>query len=251
VITEFSLPGRSILHRLDPRAKLAGLVVVVPTFFVFSSPWLPGAYAAVLAVAVALFLGPRELGRSLRTVAPLLLVICVLTPLFHRGGEVFWQPFGLPLLTSDGVRESLRIVGRFAGLTLVFFLVFRTLSMDEFVLALRWYGLPFRAALTLTVAFRFIPTLFLLSRGVQDAHALRRAGERPPGFFSRILPQLTSVFIQAVRMIPSLAMALETRGFGRGNPRTEWITLPAGRSVVLSFLAVGLLAVAAYTPLAV
>jgi energy-coupling factor transport system permease protein len=121
--------------------------------------------------------------------------------------------------------------------------------MDDFVLALRWYGLPFRAALTLIVAFRFIPTLFLLSRGVQDAHALRRAGEHPPGFFARILPQLTSVFIQAVRMIPSLAMALETRGFGRSNRRTEWRTLPQGPTVALSFLAAALLAAAAYAPL--
>ncbi len=251
MIAEFSLPGTSALHRLDPRAKVAGLVAIVPAFFVFPSAYLPGLYAACLAALVALFLGGRELAKSLAAIGPLLLIILVLTPVFHRGGKALWEPFGVVLLTTDGLRESLRLVGRFAGLTLAFFAVFRTLDMNDFVLALRWYGLPFRAALTLIVSFRFIPTLFALYRGVQDAHALRRAGERPAGFFARVMPQLTSVFIQAVRMIPSLAMALETRGFGRANPRTEWRVLPRGRSVTVSFLATALLVAAAYAPLLV
>jgi energy-coupling factor transport system permease protein len=249
MVTEFSLPGHSPLHRLDPRAKIAGLVAFVPSFFVFPAAWLPVVYAACLALVIVLFLGPRELGRSLAAVGPLLLIICVLTPVFHRGGRTLWSLFGLAVLTTDGLRESVRLVGRFAGLTLVFYAVFRTLDMDDLVLALRWYGLPFRAALALIVAFRFIPTLFALYRGVQDAHALRRAGERRTGFFARMLPQLTSVFIQAVRMIPALAMALETRGFGRRTPRTEWRLLPAGRRLAVSFVVTGLFAAAAYAPL--
>ena len=129
--------------------------------------------------------GGGELARCLRPVAPLLCVIVILTPAFHRGGPIVWSPFGLALLTLDGFHESVRLVGRFAGLSLAFFAVFRTLEQDELVLALRWYGLPFRAALVLIVAFRFIPTLFSLSRGVQEAHALRRAEEKPAGFFER------------------------------------------------------------------
>jgi energy-coupling factor transport system permease protein len=103
------------------------------------------------------------------------------------------------------------------------------LELDELVLALRWYGLPYRPSLTLIMAFRFIPTLVELYQNVQDAHSLRTAGERPVGFFGRILPRLTSVFIQAIRMVPSLAMALETRGLGRRTPRTEWRELPRRR----------------------
>jgi energy-coupling factor transport system permease protein len=249
VITEFSLPGGSLLHRLDPRAKLAGLAVFVPPFFLSPSPFLPVAYAVGLGFVIAVCLGARELVRSLAAVGPLLLIICILTPAFHRAGAPLWSPFGLTLLTTVGLRESVRLAGRFAGLTLAFYAVFRTLTMDDLVLALRWYGLPFRAALALIAAFRFIPTLFSLYGAVQDAHALRRAGERMPGFFERVLPQLTSVFIQSVRMIPALAMALETRGFGRGTARTEWRFLPGSRRLAVSFLATGILAVVMYAPL--
>jgi energy-coupling factor transport system permease protein len=249
MVMEFARPGKSLLHKLDPRSKLAGLVAFIPAFFVFPSPLLPVVYATGLALAVGVCLGARELARSLGAVAPLLCVIAILTPAFHRGGTILWSPFGLAFLTTDGLRESLRLVGRFAGLTLAFYAVFRTLEQDELVLALRWYGLPFRAALVLIVAFRFIPTFFALSRGVQDAHALRRAAEKSPGFFARMLPQMTSVFVQAVRMIPALAMALETRGFGRRGPRTEWRLLPGGRRLTVSFIATGLLAIIVYTPL--
>ena len=247
---EFSLPGRSLLHRWDPRAKLAGLVIVLPAFFVFHSPWLPGCFAAALALVIWLCLGGRELAKSLAAIGPVLGVICLLTPIFRRAGQPVWSPWGVPLLTSEGIAEAVRMAGRFAGLTLAFIVVFRTLSADNLVLALRWYRLPFRGALALMLAFRFIPTLFALSQNVRDAHVLRRASETPTGFFARTMPQLTSVFIQAVRMIPSLAMALETRGLGRGTGRTEWMTLPKGRGVVCSFVVTALLAAAVYAPLA-
>ncbi len=232
MMVAFSIPGSGILHRFDPRAKLAALVAVLPAFVVRLAPWVPLAYSGLLAVLVVVALGPRELLRSFKAIAPILLIILVLTPVFRRGGDLVWAPFGLHILTREGLLESLRLVGRFTGLTLAFFAVFRTLELDELVLALRWYGLPYRPALTLIMAFRFIPTLVTLYQDVQDAHSLRSAGERPVGFFGRILPQLTSVFIQAIRMVPSLAMALETRGLGRRTQRTEWRVLPRQRRAV-------------------
>ena len=62
---------------------------------------------------------------------------------------------------------------------------------------------------------------------------------------------MTSVFVQAVRTIPALAMALETRGFGRRTPRTEWRVFPPGRRLTVSFIATGVLVVVAYAPLVI
>jgi energy-coupling factor transport system permease protein len=248
MMVAFSIPGSSLLHRHDPRAKLAGLVAVLPAFVIRLAPWVPLAYAAALGILILVSLGPRELRRSLTAIAPILLIIFVLTPLFRRGGDLLWSPFGLPVLTSEGLTESVRLVGRFAGLTFAFYAVFRTLELEELVLALRWYGLPYSPALTLIMAFRFIPTLVELYQNVQDAHSLRTAGDRPTGFFGRILPQLTSVFIQAIRMVPALAMALETRGLGRRAPRTEWRKLP--RRSTASWLATAAVACLVWIPAA-
>lgn len=246
----FALPGTSILHRYDPRGKLVFLAVLVACFFVPGPAWLPAAWVLALAGLIAACLGPRELGRALAAIAPVLAVICLLTPAFRRGGETLWQPFGLRVLTVDGLAEVLRLVVRFTGLTLSFYAVFRTLDMDEMVAALRWFGLPFRAALVLIIAFRFIPTLFAVYQSVQDAHLLRMSRGRRRGFLARTLPMLTSVVIHSVRAIPSLAMALETRGLGRPQARTSLRSLPGGRRLAVALLVTACLCGLAIVPLA-
>ncbi|MGA2976027.1 MAG: energy-coupling factor transporter transmembrane component T [Spirochaetia bacterium] len=249
MVIDFFKPGRSILHRFDPRAKLLMLAVFVSCFFLPVQLWVMAIYLACLVVLIIACLGLAELGRSLAAIAPVLLIICVLTPVFRRGGAAFWSPFGFPLLTSEGLSEALRLLLRFTGLTLSFFIVFRTLDMNDLILALRWFGLPFRVALIIIVSLRFIPSLFVVYKNVQDAHTLRASRGKKAGFFQRTLPVLTSVVIQAIRSIPSLAMALETRGFGRGGRRTEYRILPMGLGFGLSLAAAVLLTALLFLPL--
>ncbi len=228
------LSGRSVLHRFDPRAKLILLVVLTVCFFLPGPVWVAPAYAALLALFLGLCLGARVLGRMLATVAPVIVVICLVTPVLQRGGDALVILSGVRLLTTGGLAEVLRLVTRFTGLTLTFSAVFLTLEMNDMVLALRWFGLPFREALILTVAFRFIPTLFGVYQGARDAHLLRMSQAGRRGFFARTIPVLTSVVIHAIRQIPSLAMALETRGFGRAGPRTSFRSLPGGGRLVVA-----------------
>jgi len=179
-----------------------------------------------------------------------LLIICLLTPVFHRDGAALWSVSGFALLTTDGLRESARLVLRFTGRTLAFYAAFRSLDMNELILAFRWYGLSYRISLIVIIALRFIPSLFVVYRNVQDAHLLRRSRGRKPGFFRRTLPVLTSVFIQAIRGIPSLAMALETRGYGRRGKRSEYSVLPGGRRLAVSMGAAAVLTALVLAPLA-
>jgi energy-coupling factor transport system permease protein len=247
----FALAGTSILHRYDPRAKLIFLAVLAVCFFVPGPAWVHASWVICLVVVIAACLGLRELGRALAPIAPVLAVICLLTPVFRRGGEALWQPFGVRVLTVDGLAEVLRLVTRFTGLTLAFFAAFRTLDMDEMVEALRWFGLPFRAALVLIIALRFIPTLFGVYQSVQDAHLLRMSRGKRRGFLARTLPLLTSVVIHSVRGIPSLAMALELRGFGRSEKRTSFRVLPAGMSLAVSLAATAAMSAFLIVPLAI
>jgi energy-coupling factor transport system permease protein len=250
MFAEFARPGNSLLHRFDPRAKLIALVLFAAAFFLPVPVWVTALYAAVLVLIVLACLGPAELGGALATIAPVLLIICLLTPVFHRGGAVIWSVSGFALLTADGLRESARLVLRFMGLTLAFFAAFRSLDMNELILALRWYGLSYRVSLVIIVALRFIPSLFVVYRNVQDAHLLRRSRGRKAGFFQRTLPVLTSVFIQAIRGIPSLAMAMETRGFGRRGRRSEYRVLPKRSRLIASMGVTVVLAALVLFPLA-
>ena len=176
-------------------------------------------------------LGPRELLPPLQAIAPVLVFICLLTPPFHRGGPGVFTMFGIVLLTADGLRETLAMLLRFLGITLGFFAVVRTVSLDDLVLSLRWFGLPYTFCLVVIVALRTMPSLASTWHNVLDAHRLRSG---PPATRQRkkivetYLPVLTSLLIEAVKGIPVLAMALESRGFGRRNPRTVYAELKRG-----------------------
>jgi energy-coupling factor transport system permease protein len=245
---EFFRPGDGILHRLDPRAKLILLAVLVLCFILPFRLEVSCAYLAALGMAVGLILGVGELKTSLRAIAPLLIVIAVLTPILRRGGDVLWAPFGAVYLTRDGLREAAGLLIRFAGLTLSFFAVFRSIDPNDLILALRWFGLSYPAALVLVIVLRFIPTMSQVYGNVRDAHALRSGTGKRNGF-ATIIPVLTSVLISAVRGIPSLAMTLESRGFGRANRRTEYRALESGKGAVIQICGAGILAVALLSPL--
>jgi energy-coupling factor transport system permease protein len=228
MVLDFYKPGSGLLHRFDPRAKLILLATVTTCFFLPFRLEVLGVYLAALLILVGFCLGAEELGKSLAALAPLLAVICLLTPLFRRGGSAVWSPFGVPYLTSAGILEAARLAARFAGITLAFFASFRTIDMNDLILTMRWFGLPFRASLVFIITLRFIPSLFGVYGNVRDAHALRQSPTRKRRFFERLIPVLTSMIIQAVRGIPTLAMALECRGFGRRNSRTQYMALGNG-----------------------
>jgi len=234
VIGDFFLPGDSFLHRFDGRAKIVCLVGSTASFF-YPLPllWTAGflLFWALLLVAAV---GIGELGRPFKAILPILVLVALLTPLFTRDGAAVIQWKGCIIATSGGLAEA-------------FFLFFRTTELTEILLSLRWFGLPFRAALVVTVAFRYIPYLSDLYGKVRDAHLLRRSAEegrgrwRPAGRVASFFPTLTSVLIQAIKGIDPLSMALELKGVGRKNERTTYGVMKKGNWLVAQFVFSGIL----------
>ena len=244
MITDTYKPGHSLLHRFDPRPKLILLVATLVIFFLPVSPiWLLP-YATLLSLLILFSLGPKELALPILTILPVLLFVAILTPPFHRGGDpliVIWKQV---ILTTNGLQETARMILRFTGITLAFFLYLRTTAINDLILALRWFGLPFKAALVATLAFRYIPYMAQVYANVVDAHRLRSdPNEEERRWWElrkrvrRLLPVLTSVLIYAIKGIPMLSMALESRGMGRKNPRADYIQLKQGSSLLFDFLA--------------
>ena len=224
----------------DPRPKILLLLFGVVLFF------LP-LTVETLAICLGLLGFPgflrtgRSLGRALLSILPLLTLVALLTPLFVRRGEPLWQVGAVVILTSGGWEETGRLLCRFTGITLCFSLFYLTTGAENFIVALRWFGLPYRAALVLNLTLRFIPSLFTLYRRVEEAHSLRRAEElhgrrRFGGRLKYLLPTLTSVLIQAVKRIVPLSMALELRGIDVAGSRTSYTQLARGRKVIIEFL---------------
>ncbi|MFP4180890.1 MAG: energy-coupling factor transporter transmembrane component T family protein [Spirochaetaceae bacterium] len=244
MISSGYLPGDSFIHRLDPRVKTVLLLFTAVSFFFPVPPPVILWYLSLCAAAVVISLGIRELWVPIKTILPLLILVTILTPPFHPSGDPLFTLWGPVAVTTGGLRETLRLLVRFSGITLSFFLYFRTTSIDALILTMRWYRLPYSLSLVIAIAFRYIPYAASLYRSIADAHRLRRPSQSPTrrrlrDRMHQIFPTLVSVMIHAVKTIPSLAMALESRGFGRSEKRSSLYLLPSltGKKTDLFFAA--------------
>ena len=250
MVTGFFKPGSSALHRIDPRAKIFVLLAFLVCFFLPLPLPLLIAYLGAAVLLGGFCLGVRDLLLPLKLIGPLLVLVLLLTPPFNRQGAILLAPWGFPLYTLGGLEAAMRLILRFSGITLVFFLYMRSSEPEQILLSLRWFGLSYSLALVLSLSLTYIPWMTGLYGNVRDAHKLRLAGLEQKsgsgGFMKKTLgkiPAMTSVMIQAVKGIPILAMALETRGIGRENARSSFSELKKGRLFLLDLLAAAALSV--------
>ena len=198
---------KSFLYQADPSLKLILMIIYTVAFF---CPLPLIRYVLLLIPVLAtgfITCGWRQFLSVFKLILPLLILTAILTPLF------------------SGIEETGRIILRFIGITALFFLYFKTTDPDEFIQTLRFFGMPYRLALIISISTSYIPLLLDTYHDAEDAHKLRYTENCPKisrwNFIARfrsILPVLASVLIQAVKNIPTLAMALEIRGVGKAKP---------------------------------
>ena len=123
--------GASALHRFDSRAKTSFLLGFLVLFFLPLRLEHLGAYLAVLVILGGVFLGAANILRPLRMVTPILILVLLLTPPFHRQGTVLIALRGYTILSATGLLLALRLIIRFTGITLVFYLFIGTTELDS------------------------------------------------------------------------------------------------------------------------
>ena len=241
MIAETYIRGRGPLYRLDPRPKFILLVFLVVLFLVESSLHVSAGLLFFLFTITGLSLGLKRVFSPIKSILPILVLTVLLTPPFNTEGTVIIKLGERIFLTDTGLRLTLLLVLRFSGITAAFYLFFSTTETESFILALQSFGLPFRAALTVTISLRYIPDMFSTYHRINEAHRLRTAGmKQRRGFrhrLKRLFPVLISVLINAVKNIPALAMALDSKGLGRANPRTSCRRLCRWSEIVVQLLA--------------
>lgn len=247
----------TVLHGFDSRIKIFLLPLFLIYFFLPLPLSIYGGYTVFFILLIILVLGTRDLFIPLRMILPLIIMISLLTPLFHKEGEQLIQFGSYTFLTTVGLDETLRYIFRFAGISFLFFIFFRTTSMDDIILGLSWYRLPYTLTLVISIALRYIPHLAGLYGQIKAAHALRCSvndlvpRRRGIGRMGNLFPVLVSLVIQSVKTIPVLTMALELKGIGRSNVRTQCRTLETPAKIVLQIICSVLLLVLMITALVV
>ena len=248
------LPYGSVVHRLDPRAKIVmfSLLVAGVTFAnSFSASVL---LLAALMGIVRLSRTPlRYALQGLRPALPWIAIFAMLQLLFYQGQygsdvcPTIWS-WGFVDITTCSIRQIGLMILRLLEFMILISLLTLTTRTTELTHGLERLLSPLKRvrfpahelALVFAISLRFAPTLAGELERIMKAQASRGAdfGEQGRlGFVRRtrnLLPLLVPLFLSALRRAEDLTLAMEARGYTGGRGRTSFIQLKA---VPFDFLA--------------
>lgn len=227
------IPGDSILHRMDPRAKLVASFYYIGIIFLARS-W--PAYAVLFVFTMSLVLISKiKLGFFIKGVRPLLWLILftvLLQIFFTRGGHVYWQ-WGFLTLTHYGLLNGAYIFMRFV--LIIFMSTLLTLTTPPLSLAdaiesllkpLKAIRFPvYEVALMLSIALRFVPTLMDETTKIMNAQRARGVDFGEGSLLKQmkaIVPILIPLFVSSFNRADDLATAMEARGYQGGEGRSKY-----------------------------
>lgn len=239
-------PGKSPIHRLDPRTKLIVLVGYIVALFVAVS-WISYCLCLVfLAVTIAISTIPlKSIVRGLKPLMVILIFTGLLNLLFTEGEKVLVQ-FWRITITLEGVIRAFFMVSRILMLISATFLLTYTTSpisltdgLETLLRPLRVIKVPVHElSMMMCIALRFIPTLIEETDKIMAAQKARGADFETGGLMKRVkalVPILVPLFISAFRRADELATAMECRCYQGGDGRTKMKLLRYHRGDLIAF----------------
>lgn len=244
------------LYGLDPRVKLAFVLVAALFTFLWSAPGMATGVALAVALVCVLLLRLADIpwsriGNFLRGLLPLLLIVVALTTLFAGGPGPVWLRLGPVRVTASAAAQGMLLAARLLALSLTFYFWISTTDQGEMVRGFVALRMPHTWGLTLALALRYLPILGGLFEQVSAAQQARGLDLSQHGLFDRLTayrPILVAVVIGALRHGERLGWALEARGLGAPDiQRTTYRPLHLRRT---DLFALALLLVVSSTALA-
>lgn len=224
-------PGKSVLHRLDPRMKILLTVGYIIMLFSVSNPLglCVGILFLVFAYAIS-GIPPRMITKSLKPVIPIIIFTTVLNMFFVKGDPLFdWWIFHISrqgLLTA--VVMTIRIICLIAGTSLLTYTtspITLTDGLERLMKPLKKVHFPVHElSMMMTIALRFIPTLIEETDKIMNAQKARGADLESGGIMQRakaLVPILIPLFVSAFRRADELALAMECRCYRGDVGRTR------------------------------
>ena len=225
------VPARSWVHRLDPRAKVGALALLLTGVFMAARPYDWILWAAVLWLCAALArTSVSFLLRSIRTVL-FLIVFTALLNLFFASGEPLWQ-WRIFRVSREGVELAWTMALRLTLLVLFANLLTLTTSpmalsdgLESIFSPFKRFGFPaHELAMMMTIALRFIPTLLSETDRILKAQLARGADLDRGSIVRRMkafIPVLVPLFVIGFQRADDLAVAMEARCYRGGEGRTR------------------------------
>lgn len=246
------IPGDSLIHRLDPRAKILFVFLFIAIVFVANNAWT---YGILLAFTFAvIFMSKIRLYFLINGLKPvfILLIFTFLLHIFFTQGGRLLLSIGFIDIYEEGLRQGIFLSIRFLVLVFITSILTLTTSPISITDGIETLLGPFKRvklpvhelALMMSISLRFIPTLMDETGKIMKAQMARGSdiGSGPvKERIKAVVPLLIPLFVSAFKRAEDLATAMEVRGYRGGEGRTRYRQLDWRLADTLSILMLVLL----------
>lgn len=247
------IPMDSPIHKMDPRAKIGAMLLMLVAIF-FPAGWI--GYAVLFAACTVLILSAKLSFRYVwKSLKPMLVMMCfllIINILVVKTGTVLFS-IGSFAVYSDAVLQTAYIVVRLLLMIMVTTTLTATtkpldmtLGIEDLLQPFGKIGVPYHEiAMLISIALRFIPDLIDETNRILKAQESRGVDMQEGKLKEKIMAILSLIvplFVSAFQRAEDLANAMEARGYAPGEPRTRYKVLKMrGTDWLLLGFAVGLL----------
>lgn len=227
------IPGDSIVHRIDARAKLVFVFLFIAIVFLANN-WITYGLLIAFTLTIVAVSGIRFyfIVSGLKPVLFLLVFTFLLHTFFTKEGTVLLD-LGFTEIYTGGVIQGVFIAIRFfvlvvmtTILTLTTTPISITDALELLLNPLKKIKLPVHElALMMSISLRFIPTLMDETDKIMKAQMARGSDMTTGPFKERmkaVVPLLIPLFVSAFKRAEDLATAMEVRGYKGGEGRTRY-----------------------------
>ncbi|MGN0604444.1 MAG: energy-coupling factor transporter transmembrane component T family protein [Oscillospiraceae bacterium] len=240
-------PGKSVVHRLDPRFKIIITAIFIVSLFCADN--FLGLLISCVFMLISFLISQipfKLMLKSIKPIIPIIIFTTVLNLFFLDGVTLF--KIGFIKITYEGLRTSgfmiVRIIALIMGTSLLTYTtspITLTDAIERLMSPLAKIHLPVHElAMMMTIALRFIPTLIEETDKIMSAQKARGADMESGNLMQRakaLTPILIPLFVSAFRRAEELALAMECRCYHGGDGRTRLKEL---KSTSADYTALGL-----------
>ncbi len=227
-------PGKSLLHRMDPRVKVLLAIAFIVAIFLCKYVLT---YALILLFTLFLIaVSGIPFSTILKSLKPILFILVITTVinLLFTGGEgeplfSWWKIriYEVSLWRAGfmALRVVLLVIAASLFLTYTTSPIALTDAIESLLKPLSYLKVPVHEfAMMMTIALRFIPILIEETEKIMNAQKSRGADLSSGGLIRRVralIPIIVPLFISAFQRAFDLATAMECRCYRGGNGRTK------------------------------
>ena len=231
--------GKSLIHKLDPRAKLFFVIMYIVAIFLARDVYGFIPLGAIVILSVIISRVPiRVILKGLKPLIFIVLFTAILNVFWSNGTHMIFQKELIPnFWTITLYREgfinagilALRITLLLIATTLFFSYTTTPIALTDGIESalspLKLIKIPIHEfAMMMTIALRFIPTLVEETSKIMNAQKARGADFSSGGLIKKakaLIPIIIPLFVSAFRRADELATAMECRCYRGGKGRTK------------------------------